>query len=78
MHYKSRKKIKKNRKKLITILKKSKADLIDLLNYYNGEPVEIDGTMHHTYNDPVLGSKLNDRYKELTAEQEEYLNSWKL
>ncbi len=43
-------------------------DISSLLNYYNGQPVLIDGVVHHPFNDPMLAAKLNARYKELTGQ----------
>ncbi len=43
-------------------------DISSLLNYYNGQPVIIDGLAHHPFNDPVSAAKLNARYKELTGQ----------
>lgn len=42
-------------------------DVSSLLNYFNGNPVLIDGVVHHSYNDPMTGSKLNTRYAQLTG-----------
>ena len=47
--------------------KASLEDISSLLNYFNGEPVLIDGVAHHPFNDPISASKLNARYKELTG-----------
>ena len=43
-------------------------DISSLLNYYNGQPVLIDGIAHHPFNDPMSATKLNKRYKELTGQ----------
>ncbi len=43
-------------------------DISSLLNYYNGNPVLIDGVAHHPFNDPMSAAKLNTRYKELTGQ----------
>ena len=43
-------------------------DISSLLNYFNGNPVLIDGVAHHPFNDPMSASKLNARYKELTGQ----------
>lgn len=53
------------------ILNPQEASLEDislLLNYYNGNPVLIDGVTHHLFNDPISAAKLNARYKELTGQ----------
>lgn len=42
-------------------------DISSLLNYYNGDPVLINGIAYHPFNDPISASKLNSRYKELTG-----------
>lgn len=42
-------------------------DISELLNYYNGRPVLIDGISHHPFNDPISAAKLNARYYELTG-----------
>lgn len=42
-------------------------DISELLNYYNGRPVLIDGVSHHPFNDPISAAKLNARYYELTG-----------
>ena len=43
-------------------------DISALLNYYNSNPVLIDGVLHHPFNDPISASKLNERYYELTGQ----------
>lgn len=43
-------------------------DISSLLNYYNGQPVLIDGVAHHPFNDPMSAAKLNARYKKLTGQ----------
>lgn len=43
-------------------------DVSELLGYYNGEPVVIDGMAYHPFNDPVFAAKINARYYELTGE----------
>lgn len=43
-------------------------DIYSLLNYYNGQPVLIDGVAHHPFNDLMSAAKLNARYKELTGQ----------
>jgi len=43
-------------------------DVSQLLEYYNGEPVLIEGVTHHPYNDPITAARINERYKELTGE----------
>ena len=43
-------------------------DISSLLNYYNGQPVLIDGVVHHPFNDPMSAAELNARYKELTGQ----------
>ena len=43
-------------------------DISSLLKYYNGQPVLIDGIVHHPFNDPMSAVKLNARYKELTGQ----------
>lgn len=43
-------------------------DISSLLNYYNGQPVLIDGVAHYPFNDPISAAKLNARYKELTGQ----------
>lgn len=43
-------------------------DISSLLDYYNGNPVLIDGVLNHPFNDPVVASKLNERYQELTGQ----------
>lgn len=43
-------------------------DISSLLDYYNGKPVLIDGVTHHPFNDPMIASTLNARYKELTGQ----------
>lgn len=47
------------------------ADLNDvdgLLNYYNGEIVEINNVSYQPFSDPISASKLNARYYELTGQ----------
>ena len=43
-------------------------DISPLLNYYNGQPVLIDGVAHYPFNDPMSAAELNARYKELTGQ----------
>ena len=43
-------------------------DVSELLDYYNGKPVIIDGMAYHPFNDPVFAAKINARYYELTGE----------
>jgi len=43
-------------------------DISQLLNYYNGKPVVMDGISYHPFNDPMSASKLNARYRELTGQ----------
>lgn len=38
------------------------------LEIFNGASIEIDGTRHHPYNDPVSAAKFNARYFDLTGE----------
>ena len=42
-------------------------DISALLDYYDGDPVLIDGIIHHAFNDPNSAAKLNARFKELTG-----------
>ncbi len=43
-------------------------DVDNLLKYFNGAPVLIDGVIHHPYNDPLMAAQLNARYLELTGQ----------
>ena len=38
------------------------------LDYFNGEPVMVNGTAYHPFNDPTTAARLNARYKELTGQ----------
>ena len=42
-------------------------DVDGLLDYYNGEPVLVDGTIVHMFNDTGIGASLNARYSEFTG-----------
>lgn len=42
-------------------------DVSQLLEYYNGKPVLIDGVTYHPYNDPRVAARINARYNELTG-----------
>lgn len=39
-----------------------------LLDYYNGNPVLIEGNSYHPFNDPLMAARFNARYFELTGE----------
>ena len=43
-------------------------DVTELLNYYNGDAVMINGTSYHPFNDPSTAVRLNARYHELTGQ----------
>jgi len=43
-------------------------DVTELLNYYNGDAVIINGTSYHPFNDPSTAARLNARYHELTGQ----------
>ena len=43
-------------------------DVSSLLDYFNGQPVLIDGIAHHPFNSPMSATKLNARYYELTGQ----------
>ena len=42
-------------------------EVTELLNYYNGPAVVINGIAHHPFNDPMTAARLNARYHELTG-----------
>ena len=42
-------------------------EVTELLNYYNGPAVMINGIAHHPFNDPMTAARLNARYHELTG-----------
>lgn len=43
-------------------------DVTELLNYYNGDAVMINGSLYHPFNDPSTAARLNARYHELTGQ----------
>ena len=43
-------------------------DVTELLNYYNGDAVMINGTSYPPFNDPITAARLNARYHELTGQ----------
>lgn len=47
--------------------KASLEEVDELLKYFNGNPIIINGLSCHPYNDPMTAAKLNNRYKELTG-----------
>lgn len=51
---------------IVNLTMKDLDDLEEYINTFNGEPILIDGVVHHCGNDPVYFSKLNDKYRELT------------
>jgi len=43
-------------------------DVSELLDYYNGNTVMINGTAYHPFNDPITAARLNAKYHELTGQ----------
>ncbi len=43
-------------------------DVNELLNYYNGHAVMINGTSYYPFNDPIIAARFNSRYHDLTGQ----------